>query len=148
MNRVKIYFNLETSAWHGHATESVWAEEMAVNKYRIANIPMFFYGASLDDFVSAREKNGLLFFDKIIIHSGHSTYRLLVEKTAPKALFDKYWEPLSKTGCKFETKEGTVRIIAIDVPPDVDVNSIYKLLEAGENNRVWTFEEGYCGHDV
>ena len=38
--------------------------------------------------------------------------------------------------------------LAVDVPPKADIYEVYSLLEAGEQNGVWEFDEGHCGHPL
>ena len=76
----------------------------------------------------------------------HSTYQLIVNDPAGHALCRRYWQPLEDLGCTFERADA--KLIAIDVPPEVDVHRAYAFLEAGETDGVWNFEEGHCGHLV
>ena len=39
----------------------------------------------------------------------------------------------------------SLRVMAIDVPPHVDVFKMYSLLEQGMDEGKWSFEEGHCG---
>jgi hypothetical protein len=58
--------------------ESIWAEPVGDNKYKIANIPFFVSGLSYGDIVTATPvEDGLLAFDDIIEHSMHSTIYLI-----------------------------------------------------------------------
>ena len=45
-------------------------------------------------------------------------------------------------------EQATDRLLAIDVPPETDVHAAYALLEKGETDGFWDFEEGHCGHAV
>lgn len=35
-----------------------------------------------------------------------------------------------------------MRLYAVDIPPGIDVHKVYALLEAGESDDVWGFDEG------
>ena len=46
----------------------------------------------------------------------------------------------------YESAEMNTLLLAVDVPPGVDVYAAYTLLEKGEADGIWYFEEGHCGH--
>lgn len=60
--------------------------------------------------------------------------------------FEKAWDKLQSLGCTYE--RATDRLIAIDVPPETDIYEAYAVLELGENDKVWGFEEAQCGHTL
>jgi hypothetical protein len=139
----KVLFNLEPGVLHGSATETLWAEKVGHDAYQLQNTPFYAKGISLDDTIIARFQDGIPVFDKVLSAGGHSTYRIIVSK-ARWDDFQGYWNPIRLCGCSFE--EGQNRLLAMDVPAEADIHTVYKLLEDGESNGVWTFEEGHCGH--
>ena len=148
-NNIKIYFQLDANELHGESTESVWVEKLPNENCKLMNIPIFAYGISLYDEVSTKKINDQLFFDRLLIPSGHSTYRVMVESNCNKnGVFEEYLKFLSDLGCTYEGMLGEVRIIAINVPPTVNIFTAYKFLEKGESDDVWTFEEGNCSHQT
>jgi hypothetical protein len=54
--RTKICFQLDQNEWHGYATESVWAQHVAGNRFRLLNTPFFAKGVSYLDVVIARDR--------------------------------------------------------------------------------------------
>jgi hypothetical protein len=60
--------------------------------------------------------------------------------------FQRAWRPLQNLGCTYEV--GDRRLFAVDVPQDADIHHVYALLETGEADGIWDFEEGHCGHPV
>jgi hypothetical protein len=46
--------------------------------------------------------------------------------------------------CDIET--ATDKIIAIDVLPEADIDDVYSVLEAAEDDGILEFDEGHCGH--
>lgn len=143
----KVFFELDTNDWHGNESESLWAEPVSSNRYRLRNTPFFAKDVSFEDVVFARQQAGNLIFESISIAAGHSTYRILLEKNLPNAEFSKYWNPLEALGCSYESADRTKTLmLAVDVPPSVNIYEVYSLLEKGEKDGVWSFEEGHCGH--
>lgn len=143
---VKVVFTLEESDWHSHATESMWAGAAGGNRFRLENIPFFVYGVSYRDVVSTVVEEGLQTYEDVLERSGHSTYRIFLPEEMPFEKFDEYWDALRTLGCAFE--RGTDYLIAVDVPPEVDIHKAYKALEIGMSAGVWDFEEGHCGHPL
>jgi len=150
-NQVKIAFDLEPSDFHYHSSETLWANYLGDDNYQLDNTPIFAYGVSYGDIVEAKKRteNDFPRYIRTIKNSGHSTYRIIIlnQKTiSNNAAFDKYWEPLKKLGCSYEGFEDYM--LAVDVPLNADINEAYSLLEKGETDGVWSFEEGHCGHNI
>lgn len=148
MKSVKIYFQLEDDTWHGHASESMWCEQVSEQVYTLSNIPCFAYGISLDDTFRAVQREDKLWFEHVIKRSGNSTYRILVLNNEEETKFEQYWNEIEKLGCNYESRKGPPMIYAVNVPNASDIHRVYALLEKGEVEGVWTFEEGFCGHVV
>jgi hypothetical protein len=139
---VRIVFILEKGAWHGSATERLWADDIGDGRYRVRNSPFFAFGISTEDIIFAIKKDGQLYFEGVSIRGGHSTYRLRLKHHKRDNLFERHWLALQDMGCTYE--EGVV--LVVDVPPQADIDAVYKALESGEAAGVWEFEEGHCGH--
>ena len=142
----KVFFDLDSSEWHGYATESVWAEPVAASRYRIRNTPFFAKGIGAEDVVFVQEKEGKLFFESVSITGGHSTYRIIIDKKVNDTQFSECWVPLQTLGCSYESAELGLQLLAVNVPPSANIYEVYALLERGEACGVWSFEEGHCGH--
>jgi hypothetical protein len=141
---VRLVFPLEPDQWHGNATERIWAEPLGRDRFRLRNTPFYAFGVSSDDIVLGAESEGQVQFMSVVLHGGHSTYRLRCKDRTLNAQFVQAWAPLQKLGCSYE--EGLV--LAVDVPPRADICAVYDLLQAGEAAGVWDFEEGHCGHPL
>ena len=138
----KIVARLETGAWHGHATETLWGERIGEARYRLRSVPFFARGLSVEDIVTTRIEDDVDVITSVSIHGGHSTYRIfLANGTTPESnSFHDSWKSLSDVGCTYE--RATDRLLAVDVPPGADLHRVYNLLTQGEAARVWDFEEG------
>lgn len=141
---VKVIFELEPGAWHGSATETLWAERVDERRFRIRNVPFFVFGIAFEDVIFANAVEGIFKFEAVSIRGGHSTYRIIVKPdTSTESIQDK-WKQLEQLGCTYEQGSGYLR--AIDVPPASDIHEVYKVLDEGEREGIWGFEEGCCGH--
>jgi hypothetical protein len=137
-------FVLDPGAWHGTATERLWAEPLGGRRYRLRNTPFFAFGVSTEDIVFANEKDGQLVFAGVSIASGHSSYRLRLNVPRTDPAFAEAWAPLEALGCTYEEGE----VLAVDVPPRVNIHEAYRLLTDGESKGLWEFDEGHCGHPL
>jgi hypothetical protein len=142
----RVIFSLERGAGHGYATETLWAERIGEDRFRLRNVPFFAVGVSAEDVVVARKKAGYFVFDRVSIRGGHLTYRITCSETASRDAIGRAWEPLEALGCTYEQGQGRLR--AIDVPSYADIEKVLGLLEQGERQGIWEFEEGHCGHTV
>lgn len=144
-NLVRIVFELDASAWHGNATERLWAKPVGDGRFRLRNSPFFAFGVSNEDVVFGEVRGGQIYFAGVSIRGGHSTYRLkLAGHGRETPAFLKYWKPLESLGCSYE--EGPV--LSVDVPASTDIYAVYERLEAGVAACAWDFEEGHCGHPL
>lgn len=140
---VRVEVQLEPQTSGDFATETLWAEYLGHNRYRVRNSPFFAFGISNEDIILCTESQGHPKFQRVLIRGNHSTYRIrLNDVSIGDGIFQEHWMPLEAIGCSFE--EGPV--LSVDVPPETDINATYALLEAGERAGVWEFDEGHCGH--
>jgi len=147
----KVSFDLDHTDWHGHPAETLWADpvpEIGPRAFRLKNSPFFTTGVSYLDIVDTTPTEGDALFDfkSIIKRSGHSTYMLLVEEEEPR--FYEYWSALQAVGCSYEhgcikLSIGHRQLYSIDVPPLANLNSIVTVLESGQRDGVWMYQQGY-----
>ena len=144
----KILIRLPDDSWHGHGSETMWAESLGGDRYRLRNVPFYATGISAEDIVITRDEGGIPVVTGVVLHGGHSTYRIFLSDavTPDDAAFKKHWVPLERLGCTYEG--ATQRLFGVDIPPRADIHLAYRLLEEGEAAGVWAFEEGHCGHSV
>ena len=155
---VIVTFNLDPDDWHGRPREGLWAEPLRTGKwgtvYQLRNSPFFARGISHLDVVRAEPRVGdppELAFVGVVDRAGHSTYMILVPPDSPD--FTTYLGRLEKLGCSYESKSlsvgpGLRTLYSIDVPPSSDINAVYAILEQGEQDKVWIFQEGHVGHTL
>ena len=111
--------------------ETLWATNLGEDKYQIDNSPFYAFGVSWLDVVFAPfDKNeGFPTFQKMVSKSGHRTLRVVFDPPVEKGnKSDELLQGLVSRGC---TCEGAnPNYMAIDVPPDVDLEPIRNLLIA------------------
>jgi hypothetical protein len=142
----KVTMRLDND-WHGNSSETLWVSPwFKENSFQVRNIPFYAKGVSLDDIIETDEIDGTKYFKCIFKKSGHSTYRIFLANNVTEQQFNSYWAPLEKIGCSYE--KGFNRFYSIDVPSDADIYIAHSLLENGEKNNVWEFEEADIGHEL
>jgi hypothetical protein len=126
--------------------ESLWAEVVGEDEFVLDNVPFFAYGISRGDQVSATAEGNCFRFLKVTKPGGHSTYRVCLEDTLPENGSDEYFSKLRALGCVLEC--ATPRLWGIDLPPATDIYAVHEVLERGEVDSIWSFEEGHVGHPI
>jgi hypothetical protein len=143
---VKVVFKLEKDEddYPPADYESVWALPVGEGLFQIDNIPFFATEIAIGDVVSAIHDGGELRFQKVVQPSGHSTLRLII--------YDKSEVPtvrrlLEERGC---TSEGShiPGLISVDVPPSVSLAELRAMLDEGEAQERWGYEEACLASPV
>lgn len=143
---VKVTFELEESDWHDHATETLWAAAVDDKACILRNVPFYIYGVSYGDSVVVEQKGDQRLFRRVYERGGHSTYRIFLVDQKAEDQFETTWSPLDELGCTYE--RATDYLIAVDVPSEANIYSVYAALENGLAAGFWDFEEGHCGHQI
>ncbi|BAM88971.1 unnamed protein product [Bradyrhizobium oligotrophicum S58] len=151
-NLIKIRFELDVSDWHGHGSETLWAEpvrERGPDVFRIRSSPFFTRGINHLDIVKSlpTDRRELYVFSSVIERGGHSTYMLLFEPGDERVAF--HWKMIEDIGCSFESmmirvSMGPRTLYAVDVPGNADLAEVYRLLAQGESMGLWMFQEGHA----
>jgi hypothetical protein len=138
---VKVAFDLDPANKQGYETETVWAEPLGGDQFRLLNSPFFVFGVSAEDLVSAiKIQEGVYKFQRVLHKAGHSTYRIFLQSgTINEEAFQGRWGAIQTLGASFESGNG--RFVSVDVPPGADGLKIRTLLKQGEEEGVWVFEE-------
>jgi len=141
----KVFFKLDDD-WHGYSTESVWAQNVGSDQYKVRNVPYYVKNVSVEDVVAVQKQDSKLFFSMVSKRAGHSTYRIMLDAQADDKKFGQYWNKLEEIGCTYERGQGS--LYAMDVPSETNIYKTYEFLEVGEKDGIWDFEEGHCGHPI
>lgn len=121
-NLVKVGFYDEDGE-----VETLLAAPLGENLYRLENSPLSIYGVSRKDVVEAQpDIDDTPFFVRVVHKSGYRTMRLTLEGFSIK---DRAAEPILagilNLGCDYE---GIGRWIAVDVPPEVELETVAEYL--------------------
>ena len=140
--KIKALFPANPADWHGMDGEWIWVELDKDGSYKVLNIPLYSYGVSYMDKVLLNKSGNILNFDRVSFKGGNHTYRILLRSGFGKPDFDKRWAALAALGCEYESSKDPEDVFGINVPQQSDVQAVYALLEDGQNDGVWYFDEG------
>ncbi|MBZ4415440.1 DUF4265 domain-containing protein [Myxococcus sp. RHSTA-1-4] len=138
-DRVKVVVKLEKDEddYPPADYEGLWARPLGEGLFQIDNIPFFARGIACGDVISASQVEQELRFLEVVRPSGHSTLRLIIhdEQDVPsvKAL-------LERLGCSIE-RSHIPGLISVDVPPAVPMATLKPILDEGEAQERWGYEE-------
>ena len=139
--RVKISIALEKDEddYPPADFESLWAISLGGGLYKVENIPFFAMGIALGDVVSAKPEQGFLRFKDVVQPSRHKTMRVIIydKREVPAAR-----ELLKKQGCDVEQSH-IPGLISVDVPPAVSLPELRQILDEGEAQERWGYEEAW-----
>jgi hypothetical protein len=116
----------------GPADDWLWAESLGSGRYRVESCPFFAYGISREDVVRAIDGVGKEApqLDEVVEKGGHRTLRVAldprVELSEPAV--QSLLEQLLELGCTHEALRP--KLVAIDLPPEVDVANVAERLQA------------------
>jgi hypothetical protein len=137
--RVKVLFRLEKDedGYPPVEVESLWGI-VRPDGVELDNTPFFARGVALGDIVNVRKaSDGALEFESVAQRGGHSTYRILVLKKHPEDPRHTMEELIAR-GLSVEEDAG---LLAVDIPPEVPLDSIRSYLFEGINSGRWEVDE-------
>jgi hypothetical protein len=142
---VRIRVALDHAGTQGPADDFLWAEPLGSSRFRIESCPFFAYGVSRDDVVLAVETAGedAPRLEDVLEKGGHRTLRLALDPQIDLAdsSVQGLLERLLELGCTHEALRP--KLVAIDVPPQVDVAVVAQLLQAlvQEGTLLWEWAD-------
>jgi hypothetical protein len=144
-NHVKVHFRMEIGedGWPPVSVESLWAVDLGDGMTRLDNTPWFVHGVASGDLIRVQpDDDGVLWAGETVQPSQNCTIRLIVLKDGGSAAArQSVLEACHRLGA---TGEGIERfgMVALNVPPQADLLKIRELLEHGEAQEWWQWEEG------
>jgi len=136
----RIFFALEhdSDGYPPVGVETVWAkEESGTDRFVIDNIPFFATQATLGDVVGVASREGQVWYESTLEHSGNSLIRVLCHKGTDPA---EVRQSLEHLGCATEWA-AAYSLVAVSVPPNVRLAAVQDVLQRGEVEEKWGYEE-------
>ena len=137
-NLTKIHVDLPNNEDVGG--ESLWAEELGNNLYRIRNVPFNAYGLNFHDVVYAKSESEELKPSILKVHqySGHKTLRVIFIDDSTEQERIKKLKELNEYKAYHENANGV--LFAIDVKVGGNYGAVCDALYAWENQGVLSYE--------
>lgn len=115
---IRTYFRCKVLFDEDSADETLNAEHVGADRYRLENIPFSALGVSRYDVVEAREHTGgMLTFVRVVAKSGHRTVRCVVDGSRTAATPQALVHELATRGLRCEALLN--KYFTIDIPPGV-----------------------------
>ena len=111
--------------------------------YRIKSIPVHASKIALYDLIDIRNRDGVLYFHKIIESSGRSVIQMIVFRDRQIKAIGK---DLEQFGCLWRRSDDK-HLIAFDVPKHVSYRPIKDWLDQGEREQRWGYREACLSHE-
>jgi hypothetical protein len=124
----------------GPEDEWLWAEPLGGNRFRVESAPFFAYGLSLGDVVRAAAPGDMPRVDRVESKGGHRTLRIALDPDwdVDRPEIQLVLGELRQMGCALDALPP--KILALDVPPEVDVAAVVERLQIPFHDGVWIWE--------
>ncbi len=95
--------------------EQLWTRRVGPNRFEICCIPFFAYDLALGDEVETAARSGRQFLlSRVIIPSGHYTFRVWFGESSHPSSRDEVVRELARLGCELEWS--SENLVAVDAP--------------------------------
>ncbi len=137
-NLTKVHIDLPQH-W-GTGGESLWAEELGDDLYRIRNVPFFAYGINFYDLVRATADGPELKPEvrEVVQPSGHRTLRVLFNDEIDRDTQVELLDTLKSHKGYYERANASH--VAIDVEPDGSYSAVCDHLQEWEDSKYLSYE--------
>ena len=120
--------------------ESMWAEDLGNDRYRICNVPFHAYGLNYKDIVIAKpQSNGQIpEIIEVVERSGNETLRLYFNESISREEQVKILDEVCEIGASYERADGV--FVAIDIDHHGKYGEVYDHLQNLEDDEKLSFE--------
>jgi hypothetical protein len=124
----------------GPDEEWLWAEPLGSGRFRLESTPFFAYGLSHGDVVRAAEEAEMPRLGEVERKSGHRTLRIALDerRDLEQPEIQRFLDELLGVGCIYEAMPP--KIVALDVPPEIDVAAVIGRLQTQRRDGVLIWE--------
>jgi hypothetical protein len=142
--RVRFRLEREDDGWPPVESEGVWAIPCGADEYRLDNVPWFARGVAYGDLVRAvADEHDVLWVESTLRWSGRYTIRVIPLGDGPaQAECEGIIGTFLPLGVECENGLPSFKIVALDIPPTAHLPEIKRLLNDGEADGRWGYEEG------
>lgn len=144
MVKVRFALDRDDSGWPPAESEGLWAQPVGSQSFRLDNTPWFVRGVAANDVVEAEPDDaGVFWFVRLLERGERVVVRVIPRRDGPltgdrQAVVDAF----ALLGVSAEGMSTAVNMVALDIGPDAPLLSVKALLERGEADGRWHYEEG------
>jgi len=109
--------------------ETLWASPVGPSEYRLENVPFYAEGLHWGDRVRVERDDGRLVAAEVVAPGGHRTVRVVFDPRLSPSAEEAVLEALNEVGATYERARVTV---ALDIPPEADVEAVEQQLHDAE----------------
>lgn len=133
--------------WPPVESEEVKGKNVGDHECEILSPPSFAKRLAVGDIVRVAHYGSpeQPWIDSVIESSGHSTVRVIFFRAAGSKVEDDLRRELDGLGARIH-ETGFHGLISVDVPPEADYAILRAVLEEGESEKKWEFDEGAISH--
>jgi hypothetical protein len=124
------------------AGETLWAEFLGEQRYRLANCPFHAEGLAEGDIVRCAARDGWLTVLAVDEGSGNGTIRILFARDADTASVDAVLRELTSVGCAFERASPTWVAVTVPATMAVPFSQLSNYLNETDDRVVEGWEVG------
>lgn len=123
MSHVKVAFEIQNDDG-SMEVETLWAEPLGEQVYRIDNSPFYVYSVLWrDEVLAPPSAEGLPTFQRVVSKSGNRTVRVRLDPPYEEGNESaKEMQDLVAIGCSFEGSRN--RLMSVNIPPELSLNAV------------------------
>jgi hypothetical protein len=120
--------------------ESLWAEPLGNDLYKIENVPFYAYGLNFQDVVRAtpESENKILEIRELITASDHRTFRVFFKKQIDKAQQEAILDSMINLGISYERANHIY--VALNMKPEGGYQAVFDQLDEYSEKEILGFE--------
>ena len=119
--------------------ESMWAESLGNDIYRLENVPFFSYSLNFKDEVQAiPDQDGILQIRRVVRRSGNRTIRIIFDKEISKENQESYIKVIRDLDCSLERWDNTY--LAINVRASACYSTVLDQLDIWSDQDIIALE--------
>ncbi|MBX0335167.1 DUF4265 domain-containing protein [Pontibacter sp. HSC-14F20] len=135
---LKVHIDLPNH-W-GIGGESLWAEPLGNDLYKIENVPFYAYGLNFQDIVRATpdSEDHIPEIRELITPSGHRTFRVFFKKHIDRYQQEAILDSMESLSVTYERANNIY--VALDMKPEGDYQAVFDQLEEYLEQDILGFE--------
>ncbi len=135
----------EDAEWPPLDREPLWGIPVGEGLVRVANVPFFAIDFSYGDTVALAQGDGPPLFVRVALAGGYSIFRVIVDgrlSEVDRWFVERMTQSLRDLGCVVEF--ASPLFFGIAAPAHASEEGILDILAMGEEDGVWSYDEGFA----